>query len=87
MGDKTKSKHSPQKYTVQLNLDQNSSSHVSWGVIGFDWRRISKTVRDWINQQEENFSRKFGALQGIKVLRVGANYRNWEWEAKDWEKV
>ena len=30
---------------VRTNLDQNSSSHVT---CGFDWRRISKTVRDWI---------------------------------------
>ena len=26
---------------TKSNLDQNSSSHVSCGVIGFDWRRIS----------------------------------------------
>ena len=36
------------KYTGQLNLDQNSSSHVSCDVIGFDWWRISKIVHDWI---------------------------------------
>ena len=57
-GDKTKSKYSPQKkkqYTDQLNLDQHSSSHVSYSVIGFDWRRISKTVRDWIKPTGEKF--------------------------------
>ena len=38
------------KYTVQLNLDQNSSSNVSCGVIGaglIDGASVN-TVRDWI---------------------------------------
>ena len=70
-----------------MNLDQNSLRHVSCGVIGFDWRRISKTVRDWINPQEENFFCKFGTLQGVKVFRAGANYRNRKWEGKVSEKV
>ena len=36
------------KENIQLNLDKNSSSHVSCGVIGFDCRCIGETVRDWI---------------------------------------
>ena len=49
-------------------MDQNSSSHVSCGVIGFDRRRISKTVRDWLQEQG-------------KKVRAGANYWNRKWEA------
>ena len=79
---------SKQVRTMNRNLDQNISSHVTYGVIGFDWRRISKTVRDWIKP----FGRKipavnFGAPQLIKVLRAGANYRIRKWEAKDFEKI
>ena len=77
------------KRNTQINLDQNSSSHVSCGVIGFDWRRNRKTVRDWIKPTGGNSSRKFDAPLVIKVLHADAeaNYRNRKWEATDFEKI
>ena len=34
--------------------------------------RFDKAASDWITLQEENSSCKFGALQGIKVVRAAA---------------
>ena len=65
--------------TVQVTF------YVAWS--GFNWRRINKTVLDWIKPTGGKFLLKFGALQEIQVLRGGANYRNRKWEAKVFEKV
>ena len=65
--------------TVQVTF------HAAWSGL-INCASVKPFVIGW-NLQEENSSCKFGALQGIKVLRGGANYRNRKWEAKDFEKV
>ena len=46
-------------------------------------------IEEWLNKtyRRKIPPVKFGALQGIKVLRAGANYRNRKCEAKDFKKV
>ena len=48
--------------------------------------RFDKTASDWITLQEENSSCKFGALQGIKVVRAGSYQTRPENQANDFEK-
>ena len=49
--------------------------------------RFDKAASDWITLQEENSSCKFGALQGIKVVRAGSYHTRPENQANDFEKV
>ena len=49
--------------------------------------RFDKAASDWITLQEENSSCKFGALQGIKVVRAGSYHTRPENKANDFEKV
>ena len=49
--------------------------------------RFDKAASDWITLQEENSSCKFGALQGIKVVRAGSHNIRPENQANDFEKV
>ena len=87
-GDKKKSKYSPQKIhsSTEFGSKQFKSRFIRRDRV---WL-ICASVKPFVigsNLQEENSSCKFGALQGMKVLRGGANYRNRKWEAKDFEKV
>ena len=49
--------------------------------------RFDKAASDWITLQEETSSCKFGALQGIKVVRAGSYHTRPENQANDFEKV
>ena len=49
--------------------------------------RFDKAASDWITLQEENSSCKFGALQGIKVVRAESYHTRPENQANDFEKV
>ena len=49
--------------------------------------RFDKAASDWITLQEEFSSCKFGALQGIKVVRAGSYHTIPENHANDFEKV